>query len=278
MQQQRCKCGGELVTILGRGIECRTCGAPQLPPKPSAPPVILALDVGQTTDYTALCGLELVRGPDHADPRRTVNHYALRQLFRLHLGTPYPEMVATIKRLACEGLLPAPPKDDTQEAQKKRAEAFRGCTLVVDQTGVGRPVVDMLRVAGMPVCIRPVTITAGRTASEDPTDMGFHVPKAELITTLQVVLQQRRVKWPDARKLPEVAVLQKELADFKVKITAAANETFNAREGAHDDLMLALALGVWVGERACVGPLEMGMSPRGHVVQRAPGGVFSARR
>ncbi len=41
----------------------------------------------------------------------------------------------------------------------------------------------------------------------------------------------------------------KELTSFKVKITAAANETFGEwREGYNDDLVLALALGVWWGE------------------------------
>ena len=35
-----------------------------------------------------------------------------------------------------------------------------------------------------------------------------------------------------------------------MKITAAANETFEARhEGRHDDLVLAVALAVWAGER-----------------------------
>src|SRR5208283_933986 len=34
--------------------------------------------------------------------------------------------------------------------------------------------------------------------------------------------------------------------DFQVKITDSANETFSAREGAHDDLVLAVALPVWL--------------------------------
>jgi hypothetical protein len=33
------------------------------------------------------------------------------------------------------------------------------------------------------------------------------------------------------------------------KVTPAANEVFNAREGEHDDLLLALALAAWNGER-----------------------------
>jgi hypothetical protein len=45
-------------------------------------------------------------------------------------------------------------------------------------------------------------------------------------------------------------VLIKELQNFKVKITAAANEIFEAwREGEHDDLLLAVAIAAWMGER-----------------------------
>jgi hypothetical protein len=46
------------------------------------------------------------------------------------------------------------------------------------------------------------------------------------------------------------------LTTFRVKITPAADEVFGAwREGAHDDLVLAVAIAVWQAEylleRAC---------------------------
>ena len=66
-------------------------------------------------------------------------------------------------------------------------------------------------------------------------DGSYHVPKKELITALQVVMQGRRLQI--ARSLPEAATLVRELQNFQVKITAAANETFGAwRDGQHDDL------------------------------------------
>ena len=44
--------------------------------------------------------------------------------------------------------------------------------------------------------------------------------------------------------------LMQEMRAFRVKITRAANETFGARrEGDHDDLVLAVALAAWWGER-----------------------------
>jgi hypothetical protein len=82
------------------------------------------------------------------------------------------------------------------------------------------------------------------------------VPKKELVASLQVLLQTRRLKV--AKTLPEAATLVRELETFRVKVTEAANETFGAwREGQHDDLVLAVALAAWVGEQclACEGPV-----------------------
>jgi hypothetical protein len=45
-------------------------------------------------------------------------------------------------------------------------------------------------------------------------------------------------------------LLVKELDNFKVKVTVAANETFESwREKDHDDLVLATAIAAWLGER-----------------------------
>ena len=48
-----------------------------------------------------------------------------------------------------------------------------------------------------------------------------------------------------AASLPDAAVLMRELQDFRVRFIDAGNVTFNAREGAHDDLVLAVALAVF---------------------------------
>lgn len=232
------QCKGTLGLVLGRGLECRDCGAPFTPPTQPGPASVLGLDLGQATDYTALAALERHEGPDPARKGKAANHYAVRHLERLKLGTSYPEMVKAV-------------------GDRCRSPELRGASMAVDYTGVGRPVVDMLRLAGLPVHLRPVLITSGNSATEDRESGGFHVPKRELITTLQVLLQCGRLKI--ARSHPEAAVLVKELADYKVKVTAAANETFNAREGAHDDLVLAVALAAWLGEKTLCGRLKIGM-------------------
>lgn len=198
----------------------------------------MGLDLGQANDYTALCALERIdRGPGepagHVRLARDMQReeapdtvYHLRHLERFKLGTPYPAIVKRVTEL-----LATPP--------------LRGqAALVVDATGVGAAVVDLLRGAGLsPVA---VTITAGERAER--VDGGWRVPKRDLVGVLQVLFQGKRLLI--AESLPEALTLTKELLSFQVKITAAAHDVYGAwREGAHDDLVLAVALACWYAER-----------------------------
>ena len=80
-------------------------------------------------------------------------------------------------------------------------------------------------------------------------DSGFwQVPKKDLVSTLQVLLQSRRIKV--APSLPESQTLVQELMSFRAKATLASNDTLDAwREGPHDDLVLAVAIAAWQSER-----------------------------
>jgi hypothetical protein len=103
----------------------------------------------------------------------------------------------------------------------------------------------MLREKQPRAAIVSVLITSGHTIHFE--DRAWHVPKKELVSVLQVLLQSGRLK---IANLPERELLVKELLAFQVKITAAANETFEAwRERDHDDLVLATALACWWAER-----------------------------
>jgi hypothetical protein len=189
---------------------------------------VSGLDLGQAQDFTALAVLEETKHPDPDKPRELVRHYAVRHLERFPLGTSY---TAVCTRLVT--LFAAPPLTRT--------------TLAVDQTGVGRPVIDMLQKSSISASIRPITITGGHKATPAETG-GWLVPKKELVSVLQVMLQARRIKV--APSLPEAATLVRELTTFQVKITPATNEIFGAwREGLHDDLVLAVAIAVWQAER-----------------------------
>jgi hypothetical protein len=190
----------------------------------------VGLDLGQARDYTALAILEQDGVPPNGPPVLRRPAYALRHLRRIPLGMPYPEVVRQMVSLL-------------------RSPALAGAALVVDQTGVGRAVVDMLADAlrdRVTCTLWPITITGGHTVTtKDPSSL--HVPKKELISALQVLLQTRRLQIaPGLRYAP---ILVRELENYRVKITPARNEVFAPwREGQHDDLLFAAALAAWVGE------------------------------
>ena len=157
----------------------------------------------------------------------------------LALGRPYPEYVQTIGEL-----LTRPPLDHA--------------ALVIDETGVGHAVGDMFEAAGLSP--NRVTITAGLEATQHG-GRSWHVPKALLISTLDARLHNGELQIANA--LAEAVALQEELKDFQRKVSDAGRATYNARSGAHDDLVLAVAIAVWFATNmpvASAGPLFAGLT------------------
>jgi hypothetical protein len=75
----------------------------------------------------------------------------------------------------------------------------------------------------------------------------LNVAKIELVGSIRAALESQRIKVPP--ELEHADTLKRELADFRVNVTEAGHETFNAREGAHDDLVLAVSLPVWLANQ-----------------------------
>jgi len=121
----------------------------------------------------------------------------------------------------------------------------------VDGTGVGRPVVDLLRSARPGGLLMPAIITNG---DFETRDQGYYrVPKRDLIIGLQVLLQRGAMQI--AAGLEHAADLVKEMADMQVKVTPAGNEQYGAwREGTHDDLVFAVALACWSARKVYPAP------------------------
>ncbi len=199
----------------------------------------VGLDLGQSKDFTALVVNERVEAqrirfertpfapvPSEVERKPLIRH-RFTFLHRFALGTPYPDVVDTVGKV----LKQLPVRRDPP-------------ALYVDATGVGRPVVDTMRAKGL----RPVgvTITGGLDVNRKAAD-DVRIPKSVLASLMQVVLQTERLKI--AGEMPLTPVLERELQAFKVKISAAGNEGFEAwRESDHDDLVLAAAIAVWGAE------------------------------
>lgn len=183
---------------------------------------VVGVDLGQVRDFTAVAIAE------RQDEERV---WGIRYLKRFELGTPYPDIVEQLRVLMNHSPL-------------------RGASvLAADATGVGRPVFDLLRKAGMGCRVTGIGITGGDVVTPDRALSGFKVPKRDVVGILQLLLQQRRLRI--SRRLREAEILLKELKDFKVRISdSTGHDSYGAwRTGEHDDLVLAAGIGIWLGNR-----------------------------
>ncbi len=150
---------------------------------------------------------------------------AVRYLEPFALETPYEDVVAQVGHLVRSG------------------DLRKNCQAVVDASGVGIPVLEMMRRAHYTCPIMPVLITGGLTASRDSKGM-WHVPKEELVTRLQLLLRGKRLQI--AKGMKHVERLVRELESFQMKVTEKGKAQYGAvGEGEHDDLVMALALACW---------------------------------
>lgn len=202
---------------------------------------ICSSDFGQARDPSAIVVGEdretsnyetkIIRGVEH---RRKIHRLDLVHAERLPLHTEYPKVIARIGEISDEC----------------KAQSSEEPDNVIDLTGVGRPVYEMMRGTrrgdGSPMFrkIWPVLITAGHAATFDKAVGEWHVPKRVLVSSVAIALQEDVLKF--GRDVPNVDELIDELEVFKMKITKAGNETFEAwRDGDKDDLTLATAQMVW---------------------------------
>jgi hypothetical protein len=212
---------------------------------------IVSVDLGQQRDPTAItivergyvCAGELYNAEYWYKDREIYGarepvrlEYHVRHLERPALGTSYVAVVARILELL-------------------RSLGDEDLVLAVDMTGVGRPVADMLKAAinnapdDLPgITAAWITITGGDSVTKAEGG-GLRVPKRDLASAPLVLMQNKQLKIAEGLWLKDT--LQRELLNFKVKINiATGHDSYEAwREGDHDDLVLAVAMACWCGER-----------------------------
>ena len=110
-----------------------------------------------------------------------------------------------------------------------KAKRYNNARVIIDATGVGKPIYEDLRKAGVFV--------------EDFTFTGKS--KEELIGKLIVFLEEKYIR------IPDIKVLQDELRAFEYKYInertgeRLANVKYGAPSGFHDDAVISLALATW---------------------------------
>ena len=192
----------------------------------------IGLDLGQSRNHTAMAVMKREWIPATASDfiasgtRGFTGEYrhTLVGAERLSLGTPYPRVVGWVKTVAA-GL------------------GGEMGAIVVDASGVGSAVMDLLRRAEMGVRLVGVVIT-GNQATPAPgsggrTAAGYQtVSRTELLTKLQVAVQDEQFK-VDRGRCRDWEALRQELSLVRL----------DGKGSSQDDLAFALALAVWWGVR-----------------------------
>ena len=193
---------------------------------------VAGLDLGQAQDHSALVITEAHGtmytdiSPAYPTEGPPLVHVDVRYILRYDLGTKYDAVAGDVRQRIAK--VPAPKY------------------LVVDETGVGRPVVELLAQLGLHP--HGITIASGGNATlAEP--MHVHVPKRDLVGGAQVCLQNRILRI--GKDLPHAELLVRELLAFRAKISEAGHDTYAAwRERDHDDLVLAASMAVWFAREA----------------------------
>jgi hypothetical protein len=185
---------------------------------------IAGLDLGPIGQFTGLAIVER-RAKDWYDQDPDAQ-YAVRHLTRFPPGTPYSQMIDVIRRTFVDAKIP-------------------DAELIVDQTAVGRSVYEQFWRAELGGGARGLTNTAGHGSDVDDRG-GWLVPKKDLVGTMQLLLQDRRIKVADS--LEHAATLVSELQQFQIKTVTLSPDALEWRERPHDDLVLAVAIAVWAAE------------------------------
>jgi hypothetical protein len=147
--------------------------------------------------------------------------YRVAHLERLPLRTPYTAQLGRL--FAIKNLLP------------------RAAQVIMDVTGVGKALFDLAVEQNLdPI---GVVIHSGFEVHRRPYDNTVTVPKMRIVSELDKRLQSGDLFVHESLK--DWPALRRELLNFRPELTRAGTETWNARSGEHDDLVLALGLALF---------------------------------
>lgn len=208
---------------------------------------LLGLDLGKMNDFTALSivrrSMLVENGRPKRDHReRVLFSYAVVHAKRYLRGTPYTTIVDDLRTIVVRPEIAPRPR------------------LIIDATGVGNGVVDLVLAARLGIECIPLTITGGESVRHAPWPGGrvraWWVAKHQLCSAVLAALESGRLKISDIPHEPGALdpgrLLREELKGFRVKVTKSANETYQSREGEHDDLVLSVAMPVCLGGQRLV--------------------------
>jgi hypothetical protein len=167
---------------------------------------VLGLDIGMKADYSALVSLNYVN-----------NKAMIDYTYRWSLGTKLLSVASNM-----------------HEVILKLNPAY----LLIDAT-MNHSVFEEIKLKEPRCRVIPITITGGNVFRVNRFG-GYNVSKSSLITTLMTIIERRLIAIPR-----NSTTLIKELSNFKRHISKAGNAKYEAPQGEHDDLVMAMSLCVW---------------------------------
>jgi hypothetical protein len=196
------------------------------------PRAYMGVDLGQAQDHAAIVVLQrLELNLPERDPITWQYPHATlivaRHAERIPLGLSYPAIADYVATLAQQ----APMTDRGQ--------------IVVDATGLGAPVVDLLREkSAIRSQVVPVVITSGEFATD--ANGRWYVPKRDLIDGVRIAFEGGRIAI--SQEIDHLSSLTEELENMRYRRNPQTGAgRISGRK--HDDLVLALSLAWWRASR-----------------------------
>ena len=217
------------VPILGETSNIRPIAMPVLLNDGTTLPnggFLIAVDLGQARDHTALAVVEYALVPRH---RRDPVYFTwlhdmklrLRWLAEFPLDASYADLAPILNRLLAH------------------PEVEGRAQILLDATG-NRPFYDQLRAHHRKLPIKGIQITAGAQVSQSG-DL-LNMPKQDLVLTLESLLRQGHLQI--AADCPEVDKLVKQLHAFERIRLPSGRYAYTGKSSGCDDLVMALAMAV----------------------------------
>lgn len=205
----------------------------------------MGVDLALRQDYTAIMVVEEVDGAK--------DEFDSRLYERVPQGTPFQSIINRVIEIR-DNIKKIQDKQDLDSGKELDEIHNHGPTeILVDQSGLGDPIVDEMRARGLEVT--GVNLTGGNTGTEDYVGWGCHIsiPKTALIARLSALVGIMTAE--DGTKhsrlhldseSPYASAMMEELRNFRMKVTASANLQFEPfKTGEHDDLIVAAGLACW---------------------------------
>lgn len=194
------------------------------------PEFLVGLSVGQGVQPT---GIAVLERHSRSRPGGSRNYTCCFLRRWLPPATAYPVLVRNLTTMLC----------GTQ---------LTGHDLIVEAGPGIRAVVAYLRKQRLQTGIQPVELKA---SAEDGFVEGlWRVTKASVIETTRLALQEGRLVFDNLMPpevmatTPSAQTIYQALLHYPYNKTPVANDAFASREGADDDLILAVGLACWYGE------------------------------